>query len=441
MTFSNLFSFDAPQTISFVAGKTAKHPEHVVKYPKRYDPNLVKSAIVYGANASGKSNIIKCFDFIRTFIVKGTQIDESIPRVPFRLRKNASSESSFFEIVVRIKGKIYSYSIKFDNRSILEEKLIHIRATTEKTLFLRIGHENSTKVEVFGSFDNIEEKKFFDYIARGTRPNQPFLTETVTRNSKRYKDIYDWFKDSLVIIYPNAIYANFGMYALPNQKMKEIYAEFFKNLDLGINGISEIEIDSSGIGEGFPQNLIQEIMKEATKNVQKNIVAPSGKRYRLIKDSEGKLHLFKLMTAHRLPDQSETILFELTEESDGTMRLIDLIPALVDLCENEKFYVIDELDRSMHAHLTRAFLEYFFSCSKTESQILATTHELDILDLDLLRKDEIWFVEKDKQAASHTYSLEEFKPRYDKDIRKGYLKGRFGAIPIVRNIREQTWQN
>ena len=212
-------------------------------------------------------------------------------------------------------------------------------------------------------------------------------------------------------------------------------------MELRINSISEIEIDSSGISEGFPQNLILEIKKEATENVQKNIVAPSGKRCRLIKDSEGKLHLFKLITAHRLPGQSETIFFELTEESDGTMRLIDLIPALVDLCENEKFYAIDELDRSMHAHLTRAFQEYFFSCSKTESQIIATTHELDILDLDLLRKDEIWFVEKDKHAAFHTYSLEEFKPRYDKDIRKGYLKGRFGAIPIVRNIREQTWQN
>jgi hypothetical protein len=140
----------SPTVTSFVAGKTAKHPEHVVKYPKRYDPNLVKSTIVYGANASGKSNMIKCFDFIRTFIAKGTQIDESISRVPFKLRKNASSEFSFFEIVVRIKDKIYSYSIKFDNRSILEEKLIHIRVTTGKTLFLRTEDENSTKVEVFG---------------------------------------------------------------------------------------------------------------------------------------------------------------------------------------------------------------------------------------------------------------------------------------------------
>jgi hypothetical protein len=142
---------------------------------------------------------------------------------------------------------------------------------------------------------------------------------------------------------------------------------------------------------------------------------------------------------HRCPDGSEDVFFEVKEESDGTKRLIDLIPALIDLSESDRVFLIDEIDRSMHAQLSRAFMEFFFTHSAPESQILATTHELDLLDLDLFRKDEVWFVEKDKTSASRLYSLEEFKPRYDKDVRKGYMLGRFGAIPIVKNIEGVRW--
>jgi len=162
-------------------------------------------------------------------------------------------------------------------------------------------------------------------------------------------------------------------------------------------------------------------------------------RYRLFKTKEGELELYKIVIAHEITDTHEEVPFDLKDESDGTVRLIDLIPALADLCDHEKLYLIDELDRSMHAQLTRAFMEYFFSCSTSRSQILATTHELDLLDLELLRKDEIWFVEKDSASASHLYSLEEFKPRFDKDIRKGYLQGRFGGIPIIKNIQKTGW--
>ena len=438
-TFSNLYSFDAAQTVSFVAGKTAAHITHVVKGASRYEPNVLKSAIIYGANASGKSNLIKCFDFARTFILKGLQVDEPINRVPFRLRKNAGNESSSFEFEMKIKEKIYSYRLVFTSEVILEESLTLIGATTERNIFFRSSNADGTKINSNDTFKSPEDKQFFDFLAKGTRPNQPFLTETVVRNSRRFRHIYDWFKEYIVIVYPGSIFGNLERIVLPNQKMNDVYKEFFKDLDLGIAGIAEREIDPLGGDEGVPPEIINEAKKNLTGSIQVNLVAPKGNRYRIVRDAEGGTHVYKLMVTHSTSDGSEPVQFELRDESDGTMRLIDLIPGLVEMCENEKLYLIDEIDRSMHAHLTRAFLEYFYSCSTSKSQLLATTHELDLLDLKLLRKDEIWFVEKDHSSVSHVYSLEEFKPRYDKDIRKGYLQGRFGAIPVVRNIGKRAW--
>jgi len=218
-----------------------------------------------------------------------------------------------------------------------------------------------------------------------------------------------------------------------------MYESFFKGLGLGISGIHEIRIELESLLKIYPVELVNDLKKSLKNGTSITLPSPDGSRYRFAKNKDGEMQLYKIMINHEVIETHEQIAFDLKDESDGTIRLIDLIPALADLCEHERIYVIDELDRSMHAQLTRAFLEHFFSCSTSRSQLLATTHEIDLLDLDLLRKDEIWFVEKDRTSSSHLYSLEEFKPRYDKDIRRGYLQGRFGGIPIICNIDTRIW--
>jgi len=437
-TFNNLFSFDTEQTISFIAGKSRTLASHTVKKQNRNLPSLLKAAIVYGANASGKSNLIKCFNFARNFIVKGSSIDEQIPRTPFRLRNHSSEEPSRFEFELDLDGEIYAYTLSFDDHVIHEESLIKLLPTSEKLLFFRTWNSKSSEITFpEEKFKNKNEENRFKFIAQSTRPNQPFLTETIESNSDKYRNIYNWFRYGINIIYPEAMYR--GPIAISEGKTSSIYQDFFKSLGLGITGIKEHRLETDSPIKELPIELINELGKGLKNGMQMIIPGMNKSRYRLFKTKEGELELYKIVIAHEITDTHEEVPFDLKDESDGTVRLIDLIPALADLSAHEKLYLIDELDRSMHAQLTRAFMEYFFSCSTSRSQILATTHELDLLDLELLRKDEIWFVEKDSASASHLYSLEEFKPRFDKDIRKGYLQGRFGGIPIIKNIQKTGW--
>lgn len=438
-TFTNMLSFNETQTVSFVAGKTQFHPSHMVNGQDRYEPNLLKSAIMYGANASGKSNLIKCFDMARRLIIRGTGADEAIARIPFKLCNDSASRPSSFEFEIKTAEGIFSYTASFTEHEIVEEKLTSIGKTTEKNMFVRTTAEEKVQVKAGTFLKKAEDRKFFEFIARGTRPNQLFLKETIERNSDWFRPVYDWFKDKLVIIYPNSLMDSIELLIRPNDRLKDNYHDFFEMLDLGIEGVEVREIDLEKEIADVPAPIMKDITQRLPKDKSITLFNTASGRYRFSRDKEGNIHGYRLVMQHQCHDGSDPVFFEVKEESDGTKRLIDLIPALIDLTETDRVFLIDEIDRSMHAQLSRAFMEFFFSRSALQSQILATTHELDLLDLDLFRKDEIWFVEKDKTSASHLYSLEEFKPRYDKDVRKGYLLGRFGAIPVVKNFEGTRW--
>ena len=147
-----------------------------------------------------------------------------------------------------------------------------------------------------------------------------------------------------------------------------------------------------------------------------------------------KLLLRTIRAEHKAADGSPVPL-PFQEESDGTQRLTHLLPALFQLQNQQRVYVIDEIDRSLHPLLSRKFIEFFLhACKGHGSQILVTTHESNLMDLDLLRRDELWFTEKDAQGASSIYSLSDYKVRTDLKIDKGYLHGRFGAIPFLGNL-------
>lgn len=438
--FTNLLSFNEVETVSFIAGKTQMHTDHVVPGGDRYEPNLLKSAIVYGANASGKSNLIKCFDTARRLILRGTGADEVIHRVPFKLCKDSETRPSAFEFEIKTVDGIFSYTASFTEHEIVEEKLTSIGKTTEKNMFVRTTKNGKVQVKSGNFLKKAEDRKFFEFIARGTRPNQLFLKETIERNSDWFRTVYDWFKDRLVIIYPNSLMDPIELLIRPNDRLKDNYHDFFEMLDLGIEGVEVREIDLEKEIADIPAKIMQDILRTIHRNKSITLFNTASGRYRFSRDEDGNVHGYRLVMQHRCSDGSDPVFFDVKEESDGTRRLIDLIPALIDLAESDRVFLIDEIDRSMHAQLSRAFMEFFFAHSSPESQILATTHELDLLDLELFRKDEIWFVEKDKASASRLYSLEEFKPRYDKDIRKGYLLGRFGAIPIVQNIEGVRWK-
>ena len=435
-TFRNLLSFDGPETISFLAGKTHSHENHVVAGVGRGDPGILKTALVYGANASGKSNLIKCFDIMRQLVLAGTRGDEAINRIPFKLRKGAAAEPSSFELELKLDDAVYAYRASFNDREILEERLTLVGKTTEKDLFTRTMVDGQSHILPGTFLKKAEDRKFFEFVARGTRKNQLFLTESIERNSPWFRPLYEWIRDKLVIIYPETWADAIAHLVRPNNRLQDDYHKFFDVLGLGIEGVEVRELDPIADRGLVPEPLLAEILKNLPNDKTMTIFNTAAGRFRFTRDATGTMKGYKLIMRHKSADGSAPVEFEVREESDGTRRLLDLIPILVDLTELERVFLIDEIDRSMHAQLSRAFFEFFHANSKPQSQILATTHELDLLDLELLRKDEIWFVEKDQASASHVYSLEDFKPRYDKDVRRGYLQGRFGGIPVVKSMKE-----
>jgi AAA15 family ATPase/GTPase len=152
--------------------------------------------------------------------------------------------------------------------------------------------------------------------------------------------------------------------------------------------------------------------------------------YIIAKSNNQELKISKLMLKHKVGGGEETLM-DTAEESDGTLRLMDIIPILYKREGHSQVFIIDELDRNLHPNLCYQLIQLFLVQEDSNSQLIVTTHESNLLTFNLLRRDEIWFVEKDPQGASVAYSLEEFTPRYDKDIQKGYILGRFGAIPII----------
>jgi AAA15 family ATPase/GTPase len=159
------------------------------------------------------------------------------------------------------------------------------------------------------------------------------------------------------------------------------------------------------------------------------------KRYTIYRDEHGDLIALKLISKHKIKNSNKEVSFEINEESDGTQRIIDLIPVLISSLEEDRVFVIDELDRSLHPLLIQEFISIFVKKStEQKSQIIVTTHDASLLNQKLLRKDEIWFTEKNEFGNSNLFSLEEFNIRYDKNIRKDYLRGRFGAIPFFKSM-------
>lgn len=434
---SNILSFNEKIEFNMTAGRSTSLRSHIVKEKSGNTPRILKGGIFYGANAAGKSNFVKAIRFAKKLVTEGTMADSIIPIKYFKLDKSKYGKPSKFEFEFMHNNTIYAYGFFLDSRLVLEEWLFEVGKTTEKKLFHRkTSMQGKVKVDFKVKFKKKADKQFLGFVAQGTRPNQLFLTEAQTRNVQYFSAPYDWFKNSLEILSPHSRITGLA----PSFKIdKDFYEQFQKTLialDTGIDSLVTKEIDLEKDIVEIPKELKEKISKKLKKEHTIAIVrGPNRRQYTVMRGKNNELIALKLLAAHKIKNSNEIIYFELNEESDGTNRLIDLIPALHNLTKGEKVFIVDEIDRSLHPNLTYKLFDFFFKSSKgIKSQFIATTHDSNLLTLGLFRRDEIWFIEKNKFGESKIYSLEEFKPRYDKNIKKGYMLGRFGAIPIIHDF-------
>ncbi len=421
----NWMSFRDQATFSMIASRERQHGERVPKLGK-YQTRVLPIAAVYGGNASGKTNLFKALNFAKTLIVKGTRPDSLIPVETFRLDSKGTNQPSRFVFELLIDEVIYDFSFAVTRKAVLEERLAVITSTSEKVLYDRRDGEIN--------FDaSLARELFLQFAFKGTRDNQLFLTNSVSQKVDNFRPVYDWFKDTLVLVAPDSRFEPFELFLDERHPLYAAMNEMLQRLDTGIVHLGSEEIPLENIP--LPDPLKTALQEEVEEGMTVRLMEESINARFMITREDGELIAKKMVSFHPKSDGTEAK-FEIYQESDGSQRVIDLLPAFLELSAqtSPKVYVVDEIDRSLHPLLIRQLLEvYLASCSaEPRTQLLLTTHNVMLMDQQLLRRDEMWVTERDKSGASSLFSFSEYKEvRYDKDLRKSYLQGRLGGIPRI----------
>ena len=424
-SLNNWMSFKDETTFSMTATRERKHGERVPKLAK-YQARILPVATIYGGNASGKTNFFMALNFAKNLITKGSQPDSIIPVEPFRLDDASLKAPSTFTFELLINEKIYEFSFSLNKTTILEEKLIEITSTSEKTLYHRKGNEPH-----FHS--SLNDLDFLRFAFKGTRDNQLFLTNSVSQKVEIFRPIYDWFNHTLELVAPDSRFESFEHFLDEDHPLYATMNDLLPQLDTGISKLGGEPIPFENLS--LPDALKKDIQEQVREGTTVRLVGAKNIDRVAITRKNGELTAKKLISFHTKSDGSQ-VKFEMRQESDGSQRVIELLPAFLELSSHHsnKVYVIDEVDRSLHTLLTRKILEaYLSNCNQeTRSQLLLTTHDVLLMDQDLLRKDEMWVAERDASGTSKLYSFSDYQDiRYDKDIRKSYLQGRLGGIPRI----------
>lgn len=429
-------SFDIEQEFSMFPGRADRFKERVMGAGNYKG---LKFCALYGANAAGKSNLVYAFDISRQIIVNGIKQVTTEDLYCKNAKGNIKKATKFeYEICIDDMNYAYGFKANLDEQIILEEWLYKINKNSEKPIF-----ERSTEAGKFyfdeKLFDNKEEKEKFQFYIEDVNEIEDalLLTEVVRRKDSEgiihvFKTIYEWFKNKLVIIYPGTVIGESYLRFSENEDNAKMVG-LLKYFDTGIVDYKLQKVSKELFKTYFTsEKEMNEILslpknpKNVDKMVKKGILRINKNLFEIELDSEGKEEISKLLFYHLNKEE----LFEYGEESDGTRRLIELLDIILNYNE-DKTYIIDELDRSLHPQMTKKFVETFFEFSKkSKTQLVITTHESNLMDLKILRQDEIWFAERDFDNCTKLFSLDMFKERYDKVVAKSYLQGRYGAVPV-----------
>ena len=286
-----------------------------------------------------------------------------------------------------------------------------------------------------------EDGQFLKFLIDGTPTKGTFLSEYIKRNGKgidTIKSARKWF-ENLNIIFPNTHRTDFPFRVVNDTQFRTVMRELLNYFGTGISDLRRVESKPEELG--IPDEIRQKIEESLEgKGSETGVVIHNENRFIFAeKDKSKNLKWHELKTIHKKEDSNSDYIFEMFEESDGTSRLFDFIPMLIDMRANDAVYVIDEVDRSLHPMLTLKLLEMYNSLLRSDSQmqLICTTHESNLLSTAPIRQDEVWFVEKDKKGESHLSSLCEYKPR--ENVQKGYLNGRYGAIPFFGELNNIHW--
>ncbi len=408
----NFRSLRNEQVLSLVASNDKTLLDsHTLSTNLKAVPHLVKSAVVYGSNASGKSNLIKALQYMRGVVLESANLrpGQTFDRLqPFRLDSTSANEPTEFEIIFILDGVRYQYGFAITQQRIVSEHLLVYKAFRPQQWFdRRFDVESGVDVYEYSSY-----MKGSKTLWEGaTRPNSLFLSMAVQLNSEALRPVFDWFVNKLVIFNEQSpLSPQFSVEMLKQEANRKAICDFLRAADISI---SDVEVTTR------PASVHSIRFDVASGKSTENI-------------EEKPLDEVKF---HHVTEQGKAV-FDLDDESSGTRNLLFLTGPILDILSKGLILVVDELDTSLHTLLVQALVRLFHRSEVNigDAQLIFTTHDTSLLDsYGLFRRDQIWFVEKKQDQSSDLFALLEFSPRKNEALERGYLQGRYGALPFLRD--------
>ncbi len=374
-------------------------------------PHLLKSAVVYGANASGKSNLIKALQYMRGVVLESAALQpgQRFDRLhPFKLDGTSGGLPTEFEVSFVLEGVRYQYGFAMNTQRIVSEHLLVYKAFKPQRWFERHVDVDSGK-DVYEFGPGLKGAK--NLWEGATRPNALFLSTAVQLNSETLHPVFDWFAKRLVIFNEQSpLSPQFSVQMLKQEAQRKAICTFLRAAD---TSIADIEVATK-------QAMVHSIRFDLA----------TGKR----EEEAAEQAVDELRFLHITEHGKAT--FDLVDESSGTRNLLFLTGPILDILSKGLTLVVDELDTSLHTLLVQALVRLFHKpeANTGGAQLIFTTHDTSLLDAyGLFRRDQVWFVEKRSDQSSSLYPLLDFSPRKNEALERGYLQGRYGALPFLQS--------
>lgn len=437
----NAYSFKDETEFNLFPNKTQALHHHKVKSG---DFEFLRFSAIYGANGSGKSNLIKAISLLKT-LVKDGKLSLGAEDIKFKLDDSNLNSPISLGIEFITCDKTFFYTITYNNGKILYEYLAESKKKNDILIFERNSDNGTQEIRFHDDYYKTDKEKLFVQVLSEKLIQKDellitFLSNKFPEDFETVSPAFEWFNDTLVVIMPNAKPGSIAHILDKDKAIRDFANKFIPSLNTGISGI------------GVEKKKFEEYVGDNDTNLKKGIIEnlkdKSGKISILIDGKTGEETTFafeneeiivkRLITNH-VNHLNQAVNFNIGQESDGTRRLIDYIPAFQGIINDNKVYVIDELERSIHPMTIKEIMTKLALDENVKGQLIFSTHDSNLLDQSIFRTDEIWFAQKNNEGASKIYSLSDFKIHNTISIENGYLKGRFGGIPFLGNLKDLNW--
>ncbi len=424
----NYRSIQEKQTLSMVAADNETMLDsNTFSVPDNDDLRLVTSAAIYGPNASGKSNLLKAIQVLKNLVIKSAsrmQTGDKLPVEPFKLNRETAKKPSSFEVIFIRDDIRYEYGVSLNRERVFEEWLIAYPNEIQQNWFSREYMPDNPTFEPnegykwsFGKGLKGEKKR----IQRFVRSNSLFISHAAQNNHPQLTEVFDFFQDEINIPIYNHANIEFTLSRFDeDHNFPFLVAKLLSEADIDISGI---KIDKKPISEEINSFYKEFFKQKIEQNERGNITIH-------------EINKIDVITIHKMNDSHQEVEFDLLDESDGTQRLFEIAGYWLYVLQYGEVIFIDELDRSLHPVLSKALIKMFNNpeINRNNAQLIFTTHDTTLLDDETFRPDQIWFTEKDN-SMTKLYSLFDFRPREHESLQKGYLLGRYGAIPFINGFK------